>query len=267
MIDRFLERDEFVRILRHIDNGTENREKVCNAIKVTFGNNLRLANVLSAKPPHFQLFDGQPFFLVQHDKTSKGAVNPEWYPIPYPTYNDIIRLIKKYGIKDNEYIFLTHCKNAGVNCGHEGVVSVEWIEKLWYSACKKEGLYMEYPVIHKTCRNCPHALPNKRCNVRGEVKSRMTIHIRNCKALGMVEEKIRKWPWISKTVRGAGATSKVKDLIHNHGYKPSQAFDEVFNMSNWKSRKVFMEHYIEPVFKKDIAKQSFVENFGDLNLS
>lgn len=264
----YLDIEQFRKVVRRIDNGKENRKKASVLIKFAFGNNFRIQNVRFAMPVHFKVDDGKPYYLVQHDKTAKG-INPQWFAIPFPIYSEVMDLVKRYNIQPNEYIFWIRCDKAGANCEHEGVVTEEWLLKLWHNACKKEGFLQVTTTFHKTCRNCLHALPDKRCNVMGEdkVRARTTIKIRHCRKIDMIEEKTHYWPGLHKGVRKGGVMHKIKDLVDNKGYSPSQAYNTVYETSNWKSQKVFMQNYVDQDVRKELGNKEFLENYADLNLA
>ena len=234
--------------------------------ELCWGRNFRAKDVRTALASHFTMEDGIPWYYLVGEKTRLKTKKDERYPVPIPIYNKIQSHINKNKIGPGDPVFVITKRNPGAYQGHTGIISRNWLIKIWYKASKEIGVYSEQKVIVRLCKECPNALDNRKCNVLGgnRIRNCNNIHITNCKDKGVTKLVTEIHPRIHECLRAGGAQYKVKHYM-KLGDTLSVAKDKVFLMSNWKSRSVF-DTYMDDLFEKKEADKEFIRDFLGLEV-
>ena len=229
--------------------------------ELCLGHNFRAKDVRTALASHFTLENGIPHYYLVGEKTRLRTKHDERYPIPLPIYNKIQEHINKNKIGPGDPVFVITKRNPGAYQGHTGIISRNWLIRIWYKASQKVGVYSEQKVIVKLCKDCPHAIENRKCDVLGpnRIRNRVNIHITNCKNKGVTKLVTEAHPRIHESLRAGGAQMRVK-MYMDRGDSLAVAKDKVFSQSNWKSRAVF-ETYMNERFDKQEADKEYTRDF------
>ena len=152
-------------------------------------------------------------------------------------------------------------RNPGAYQGHTGIISRNWLIRIWYKASQDLGVYSEQKVIVRYCKMCSHASGSRKCDVLGpdKIRNRVNVHITNCKDKGATKLVSEIHPRIHECLRAGGAQYRVKFYM-DKGDSLATAKDKVFSQSNWKSRAVF-ETYMNDVFEKKEADREYKRDF------
>ena len=234
--------------------------------KLCWGRNFRAKDVRTALASHFTIEDGYPYYYLVGGKTRLKTKTDERYPIPLQIYNEIREHINKNRIGPGDPVFVITKRNPGAYQGHTGIISRNWLIKIWYKASQELGAYSEQKVIVRFCKECPYAMNSRKCNVLGKdkVRNRNNIHITNCKDRGITKLITEIHPRVHECLRAGGAQYKVKFYM-DRGDSLSVAKDKVFSQSNWKSRAVF-DSYMNDVFEKKEADKEYQRDFLGLEI-
>lgn len=236
------------------------RNKVAGLIcELCWLRNFRVGDVRFAQVTDFRKNNGHAEFYLRDDKTQTN----EWYPIPDHIYKKINLHIIENKLKPDDFVFKIKMLQKGRYYLHEGIITHEWIQKLWFNICRKIDIYKENPMTCRYCSKCKYAVAGKRCKVYGwdKLKNRSYVHIKQCIDKGKTMVQMERHPRLHETLRGSGAKNKVLFYI-NKGKSYEEALLKVFNMSNWRSWKVFKE-YMDMAFEKEIGDNTFIKDFGD----
>lgn len=224
--------------------------------------NFRAQDVRNALGSHFKKDNGYPYFYLKDDKTKTD----EWYPIPLPIYNKIEKHINGSKIGPGDPVFVITKRNPGNYHGHTGIISRNWLIKIWYKSAKEVSIYTEEKVITRSCKGCPFSLPNKKCNVLGDdkIRNRDNVHINHCKNKGVTRIMTEAHPRIHESLRAGGAIAKIRYFM-KVGDDYSTAKAKVFHQSNWRSWPVY-NRYMDIAFEKLEGDKEYKEHFLDLTV-
>jgi len=255
----FLDEETVKEIIKRLYKKSKVAGLIC---ELCYLRNFRVGDVRHAKVMHFRMDKGYPEIYLCYDKTQTNS----WYPIPINIYQKVQDHIRSEGLKPDDYVFEITMNQPGRYKGHRGVITHEWILKLWLNICKELGIYTETIKEYRDCVHCKYQVGKGKCKVKGSnnIKNRAYIHINHCIKKGKTRKTLEKHPKLHQTLRGASAKTKIKYYM-DKGLDYETALMKVFVMSNWKNYKVFRS-YIDGVFEKEIGDRTFVEDWLDKRL-